>query len=112
MVQPNFDVVFLAPSPATEVVISRFAERKGRRVGVLFQITKQSIFIAASAGLAAKQAIESLRRVCANELPANVERESAVGSRSAATSTCDRPSSYTALMRTRPCACGRSARAR
>ena len=75
VVQPNFDVVFLAPAPATEVVISRFAERKGRRVGVLFQITKQSIFVAASAGLAAEQVIESLRRVCANELPANVERE-------------------------------------
>ena len=75
MVQPNFDVVFLAPSPATEVVISRFAERRGRRVGVLFQITKQSTLIAASAGLAAEQVIESLRQVCANELPANVERE-------------------------------------
>ncbi len=75
VVQPNFDVVFLAPSPATEVVISRFAERRGRRVGVLFQITKQSTLIAASAGLAAEQVIESLRQVCANELPANVERE-------------------------------------
>ena len=75
VVQPNFDVVFLAPSPATEVVISRFAERRGRRVGVLFHITKQSIFIAASAGLTAEAVIENLRRVCANELPANVERE-------------------------------------
>ena len=75
VVQPNFDIVFLAPSPATEVVISRFAERKGRRVGVLFQITKQSILIAASAGLTAEQMIESMRKVCTNELPANVERE-------------------------------------
>ena len=75
VVQPNFDVVFLAPSPATEVVISRFAERKGRRIGVLFKITKQSIFIAASAGLAAEHVIESLRKVCTNELPANVVRE-------------------------------------
>ena len=75
VVQPNFDVVFLAPSPATEVVISRFAERRGRRVGVLFHITKQSIFIAASAGLTAEVVIENLRGVCSNELPANVERE-------------------------------------
>lgn len=76
VVQPNFDIVFLAPAPMAEAAIGRFAERKGRGgVGVLFVLTKRSALAAAGAGLTAGQAIETLRSLSRSGLPANVERE-------------------------------------
>lgn len=48
IVQPNFEVVFLVPSPAAEAELGRFCERVGREVGVLFRVTKQSIRRAAA----------------------------------------------------------------
>ena len=75
VVQPNFDVVFLAPAPRAEAEIGCFAERKGHHMGTLFRITKRSILAAASAGLTAQQAFETLRQCCPGELPPNVRRE-------------------------------------
>ncbi len=75
VVQPNFEIVFLAPSPPAEAEIARFAERKGRQVGVLFRITKKSILGAAAAGLTAQQVLEALRQASSRELPSNVEHE-------------------------------------
>jgi hypothetical protein len=75
VVQPNFEVVFLAPAGRAESEIARFAERKGRHLGTLFKITKKSIHSAAAAGLTTEQVFETLRQCCAGELPANVERE-------------------------------------
>jgi hypothetical protein len=75
VVQPNFDVVFLAPEPRAEAEIGRFAERKGRHMGTLFNITKRSILAAAAAGITAEQMFETLRQCCAGELPPNVQRE-------------------------------------
>lgn len=75
VVQPNFDVVFLASSPVAEAEMARFAERRGRQVGVLFKITKKSILGAAAAGITGEQVVETLRQVSSRELPANVERE-------------------------------------
>ena len=75
MVQPNFDVVFLAPAPRAEAEFSRFAERKGRHMGTLFRITKRSILAAAAAGLTLEQTFETLRQCCSEELPPNVRRE-------------------------------------
>ncbi len=75
VVQPNFDVVFLAHAAAAEAEISRFAERKGRKVGALFHISKKSILSAAAGGLTVDYVMDVLKRVCARELPANVERE-------------------------------------
>jgi hypothetical protein len=75
VVQPNFDVVFLAPGPRTEAEIGRFAERKGRHMGTLFNITKRSILAAAAAGITAEQTFETLRQCCSGELPPNVQRE-------------------------------------
>jgi len=74
IVQPNFDVTFLGDSPAAEIEIARFAERRGR-TGVLLQITKKSIVAAAMKGLTAQQVLEILERVCTREVPANVRRE-------------------------------------
>src|SRR5439155_12263084 len=70
--QPNFDVVFLAPARTAEIELARFCERKGRRVGTVFTITKRSIQAAAASGSA--NVLESLKKHC-GELPQNVEKE-------------------------------------
>lgn len=75
IVQPNFEVTFLGESPAAEVEIARFAERRGHGIGALFQITKKSIVAAAAADMTAESTLEILDRVCSRELPANVRRE-------------------------------------
>lgn len=75
VVQPNFEVVFLAPSPLLETEIHPFAERKGAKVGVLFRITKASIYKAAAEGWTGARVLEVLRRISTREIPANVEKE-------------------------------------
>lgn len=75
IVQPNFEIVFLVPSPAAEALLGRFCERVGREVGVLFRITKQSIQRAAASGLRTDQVIGSLERHARSELPPNVRQE-------------------------------------
>jgi len=75
IVQPNFEVVFLGPRPLAEVEISRFAERCGSHVGLLFKITKKSVMKAASTGLTAESLFEILGLYCSKDIPNNVKRE-------------------------------------
>ena len=75
IVQPNFEVTFLGEAPAVEAEIGRFAERRGRQMGALFQITKKSIFAASAADMTAESVLETLERVCSREVPGNVRRE-------------------------------------
>ncbi len=75
VVQPNFEVMFMSPSPGAEAEIGRFAERIGSGVGALFKITRESVFAAGGAGLTADGTVESLRRFATKPVPANVERE-------------------------------------
>jgi len=75
IVQPNFEIVFLVPSPAAEAQLGRFCERVGREVGVLFRITKQSIQRAAASGLGDDQVIGPLESHARSELPPNVRHE-------------------------------------
>jgi hypothetical protein len=75
VVQPNFEIVFFAPSPLAEASLARFAQRKSRGVGALFSITKKSILAAAGSGMMAAQVLETLTRLSAKPLPANVARE-------------------------------------
>ncbi len=75
IVQPNFEVVVLVPSPSAEAELGRFCERAGRDVGILFRITKESIRRAAAAGLDADQVLGSLRQHARSELPPNVGQE-------------------------------------
>lgn len=75
IVQPNFEVTFLGEAAAAEAEIGRFAERRGRQIGALFQITKKSIFAAAAAGMTAEAVLEILERVCTRDVPGNVRRE-------------------------------------
>jgi hypothetical protein len=75
LVQPTFEIAFLSPCPAAEAEIARFAERKGREVGVLFRITKRSISQAAAAGLGPERVIGALAERSKKPVPPNVERE-------------------------------------
>ncbi|MEX1184773.1 MAG: helicase-associated domain-containing protein [Gemmatimonadota bacterium] len=75
LVQPNFDVVFLTPSPLGEAEIGRFAERTGTNVGTLFRITRDAVHNAAGAGLDGAAALASLRSLSSQPIPQNVERE-------------------------------------
>ncbi len=75
LVQPNFDVVFMSPSPQAEASIGRFAQRMGQRVGTLFKITKSSILAAACTGMTSQQVLDTLRSNSAKEVPPNLERE-------------------------------------
>ncbi len=75
LVQPNFDVMFLTPSPLAEATLARIAQRQARGVGALFKITKKSILAAAGAGMTAQQTLGILTQISSKPLPANVARE-------------------------------------
>lgn len=75
IVQPNFEVVFLLPSPIVEAAMLRFAERIGRGVGLMFRITREAIHAAFAAGMSADQVLECLRAVSKKSLPGNVEKQ-------------------------------------
>ncbi len=75
LVQPNFEVVFLAPSPLAEAEIGRFARRSGNDVGLLFKLTKSSVISAVGSGLSARQIIQTLSGFSSKEIPSNVEKE-------------------------------------
>jgi hypothetical protein len=75
VVQPNFEVVFLAPAPRVEAQLARFAERVGSGVGVLFRLTRASIHAAAEAGMGEAQVVEALTAAAPRGIPANVARQ-------------------------------------
>ena len=75
VVQPNFEIVFLAPAPGVEAELGRFCDRVGRQVGVLFRISRQSLQKAGAAGIDAEQVIALLRGRSRSPLPANVVHE-------------------------------------
>jgi hypothetical protein len=75
IVQPNYEVVFLSPSPGAEAELGRFCERVGRDVGVLFRITRQSVRRAAAAGLDADRVLATLKAGSKSPLPSNVMHE-------------------------------------
>jgi hypothetical protein len=75
VVQPNFEVVFLAPAPALEANVARFAERIGRSVGTLFRLTRAAAFQAASVGLTIDVVLETLGAALSKPIPTNVEHE-------------------------------------
>lgn len=75
VVQPNFDIVFLTLSPTLEATLSRFAERRSRGLGTLFQITKKSIHAAAAGGLDARKVLAILEGAATQAIPGNVRRE-------------------------------------
>jgi hypothetical protein len=75
VVQPNYEIVFLSPSPGVEAELGRFCERIGRDVGVLFRISRQSLQRAGSAGIDAERVITLLTKSSRSPLPSNVVHE-------------------------------------
>ncbi len=74
-VQPDFEVVFLAPSPSLEAEVGRFAERQGKGVGALFRLTRSSVQAAFHGGLSAEDMLSTLTGKSSTPLPDNVARE-------------------------------------
>lgn len=75
IVQPDFEIVFLAPAPRVEAQLGRFAERVGAAPGVAFRLTRASVLAAAEAGMTEAQLLEALRSASSRELPGNVARQ-------------------------------------
>ena len=75
LVQPDFEIVFLAPAPRLEPEMARFADRVGAGVGALFRITRASAIRAAEQGLTGDQVVGSLEQVARGGVPANVARQ-------------------------------------
>jgi hypothetical protein len=75
VVQPDFEIVFLAPAPRAEAELGRIAERTGSGVGALFRLTRASVLRAAEQGVTAAQLLKTLEGVSRGGVPANVERQ-------------------------------------
>ena len=80
IVQPNFEIVFLGPSPIDQVRARSFAAPtpalKGPdAVGTLFVITRESVHRAVMAGHAAKQIVATAGDLSQQPLPPNVQRQ-------------------------------------
>lgn len=60
IVQPDFNIIFLSPSPSIESKINPFAEKIGSGIGVLFKITRQSIMEAAAIEMDANTVLDIL----------------------------------------------------
>ncbi|HEY7768206.1 helicase-associated domain-containing protein [Longimicrobium sp.] len=75
IVQPNFDVVFLAADPRLEAQFTRLAQRVGTGPGVMFRLTRASVLAAAESGIGPAQLLDTLRAASSRALPANVERQ-------------------------------------
>lgn len=75
VVQPDFEIVFLAPAPRAEAELGRIAERTGSGVGALFRLTRASVLRAAEQGMTAAQLSKTLESVSRGGVPANVDRQ-------------------------------------
>ncbi|MBD3278474.1 MAG: hypothetical protein GF388_09255 [Candidatus Aegiribacteria sp.] len=75
VIQPDFSVVFMAPSPAAESLIAPLSERIGRGVGELFRITAENVLKVASSGITADKIIADLEEISVSSLPENVRRQ-------------------------------------
>lgn len=75
VVQPDFEIVFLAPAPRAEAELGRIAERTGAGVGALFRLTRASVLRAAEQGVSAAKVLDTLETVSRGGVPANVARQ-------------------------------------
>jgi hypothetical protein len=75
VVQPDFEIVFLAPAPRAEAELGRIAERTGSGVGALFRLTRASVLRAAEQGMTAAQLLKTLESVSRGDVPDNVARQ-------------------------------------
>ena len=80
LVQPNFEIVFLAPSLDAQLRARAIAEpttalQGPESVGTLFVLSRESVQRAVSAGQNAEQVVTSLRELSKHPLPDNVEHQ-------------------------------------
>ncbi len=80
LVQPNFEIVFLAPSADAQLRARAYAEPTAAlegpdAVGTLFVLRRESVQRAVRAGRDADGIVASLRRLSKHPLPDNVERQ-------------------------------------
>ena len=80
LVQPNFEIVFLAPSVDAQIRARSYAEptpalEGPESVGTLFALGRESVQRAVMAGENADHIIASLRKLSKHALPNNVERQ-------------------------------------
>ncbi|HEX2210547.1 MAG TPA: helicase-associated domain-containing protein [Longimicrobium sp.] len=75
VVQPDFEIVFLAPAPRAEAELGRIAERTGSGVGALFRLTRASVLRAAEQGITSAQLLGMLEGVSRGGVPDNVARQ-------------------------------------
>ena len=80
LVQPNFEIVFLAPSLDAQLRARAYAEPTAAlegadSVGTLFVLRRESVQRAVMAGQDADAIVESLRELSKHPLPDNVERQ-------------------------------------
>ena len=80
LVQPNFEIVFLAPSVEAQLRVRAYAEPTAAlegpdSVGTLFVLRRESVQRAVMGGRDADGIVASLRRLSKHPLPANVERQ-------------------------------------
>lgn len=75
VVQPDFEIIFLAPAPRAEAELGRIAERTGSGVGALFRLTRASVLRAAEQGMSAAQLLGTLESVSRSGVPDNVARQ-------------------------------------
>ncbi|HYR09460.1 MAG TPA: helicase-associated domain-containing protein [Longimicrobium sp.] len=75
VVQPDFEIVFLAPAPRAEAELGRMAERTGSGVGALFRLTRASVLRAAEQGITSAQVLRTLEGVSRGGVPDNVARQ-------------------------------------
>jgi hypothetical protein len=75
VVQPDFEIVFLAPAPRAEAELGRIAERTGAGVGALFRLTRASVLRAAEQGMSDAQVLKTLEGASRGKVPANVARQ-------------------------------------
>ena len=75
VVQPNFEVVFMQPSPLAEAELAGLAERCGHRLGAIFRLTKASALKSALAGNTAVGMLKTLARISNKPLPENVRHQ-------------------------------------
>lgn len=75
VVQPDFEVIFMAPSPGLEASIGPFAERIGQGVGALFKLTRESVQTGARSGLDVEELLKQITNASSMPIPSNVQTE-------------------------------------
>jgi hypothetical protein len=107
VVQPDFEIIFLAPAPHAEAELGRIAERAGAGVGALFRLTRASVLRAVEQGCPQTRCLASYSPRRAARSPPTSRGRCATGRSPRARCKSPRPYSWIVRTRKRPPACER-----